>query len=100
MGFEDAETLAYALARVFAVDSTPDRQLKLLEGWECHRMERIAKVVEFTNQGSSVRKANLTWYEQKAKEWTIRGFYKIRGLNIGSAVLYTYNAEQVLEHLS
>jgi hypothetical protein len=57
MPFEDAETLAYMLSRVF----TPDFKLNTLSKiFQTHRATRIAKVMDFTGKEGNLRKHELS----------------------------------------
>ncbi|KAK5991440.1 FAD-dependent monooxygenase nodY2-like protein [Cladobotryum mycophilum] len=102
MAFEDAETLAYTMCRVYSilmVDSSNnpgDVISDQLTKWERHRQERIAKVLDFTTNNGTLRKASPSVYVQTAKEWMIWAIFKFIGSGAGTNWLYTYNAENVL----
>ncbi|KAK9311374.1 hypothetical protein V1524DRAFT_442627 [Lipomyces starkeyi] len=90
MAFEDAETLAYVLARVLAYC------LQM----EHHRIDRIVKVVNFTTKNGDLRKSSPHYYEQVAKEWIIWATFKFMGPEGGAHWMYAYNAESVLGALA
>ncbi|KAK4960871.1 hypothetical protein LTR66_012825 [Elasticomyces elasticus] len=78
MALEDAETLVYVLAEVFADDnakqvpSAQDQRLAYyMRRWDEHRHARIAKVLDFTTKNGTLRKSSPHFYEQAAKEWLI-----------------------------
>jgi len=97
MAFEDADTLAYVLARAFSQDFIQAEALPgLLKKWENHRFERIEKVLSFTTRGGAVRKSNISAYEQKAKEWLLWGYFKWIGIEGGARWMYTYQPESIL----
>jgi 2-polyprenyl-6-methoxyphenol hydroxylase-like FAD-dependent oxidoreductase len=102
MALEDAETLAYALAEIHG----PDRKSRTVEeqhaklsqcitGWNAHRHERIAKVMQFTTKNGDMRKSTEHYYEQAAKEWLMWASFKWMGQEGGARWLYEYNCESV-----
>jgi hypothetical protein len=68
MAFEDVETLAYVLSRVFALDFKLDMLPKIFQKWQTHRAARIAKVMDVTSKNGNLRKSSPHVYEQAAKE--------------------------------
>ncbi|KAK9311239.1 hypothetical protein V1524DRAFT_443146 [Lipomyces starkeyi] len=64
MAFEDAETLAYVLARVLASDFNANNLPDIVSNWEHHRI---------------VSKSSPHYYEQAAKEWIIWATFKFMG---------------------
>jgi 2-polyprenyl-6-methoxyphenol hydroxylase-like FAD-dependent oxidoreductase len=101
MAFEDADTLAYVLARAISRGFDQRKSLpQLFENWERHRFERIGKVMAFTTRGGAIRKSNLSTYEQIAKEWLLWLMFKWTGPEGGAKWMYTYSAESVLADIS
>ncbi|KAK9235883.1 hypothetical protein V1525DRAFT_434239 [Lipomyces kononenkoae] len=100
MAFEDAETLAYVLARVLASDFNANHLSDIVSKWEHHRIDRIVKVVNFTTKNGDLRKSSPHYYEQAAKEWIIWATFKFMGPEGGAHWMYAYNAESVLGALA
>jgi 2-polyprenyl-6-methoxyphenol hydroxylase-like FAD-dependent oxidoreductase len=100
MAFEDAETLAYVLSRVFASDFKTETLPTMFEKWQKHRFARIAKVMDFTSKNGSLRKSSPHFYEQAAKEWIVWAVFKFRGEEGGAEWMYSYNAESILGALT
>jgi 2-polyprenyl-6-methoxyphenol hydroxylase-like FAD-dependent oxidoreductase len=100
MAFEDAETLAYVLSRVFAPDFKLDTLAKMFQKWQTHRAARIAKVMDFTSKNGNLRKSSPHVYEQAAKEWVVWAALKFRGPEGGAEWMYSYSAESVLGALA
>jgi hypothetical protein len=96
MVFEDAETLAYVLSRVFAPDLKLDTLPKTFQKWQTHRAARIAKVMDFTGKNGYLRKSSPHVYEQAVKEWVVWAAFKFMGPEGGAEWMYSYNAESVL----
>jgi 2-polyprenyl-6-methoxyphenol hydroxylase-like FAD-dependent oxidoreductase len=96
MAFEDAETLAYVLSRVFASDFDSRSLPDIVSRWERHRQGRITKVVDFTTKNGDLRKSSPHFYEQAAKEWIIWATFKLMGREGGAHWMYSYNTESVL----
>src|SRR5450755_2516121 len=70
--FEDAQTLAYALARCAAPTqprTTPQLHEDILSKWSWHRQARIAQVLAFTTRGGDIRKRVPSTVERLVKEW-------------------------------
>jgi 2-polyprenyl-6-methoxyphenol hydroxylase-like FAD-dependent oxidoreductase len=99
MALEDADTLTYALTRIFSPHSSasPD---SLLSKWERHRMARIEKVSAFTSRGGAMRKANLSAVEQMVKEWVLWVVFWWVGPGGGAEWMYEYCGESVLGDIS
>ena len=69
ISLEDAETLAMTISSINArQNTTPTSCRELLAGWEEHRKSRIAKVIERTKMGSTMRKATGSEAAQAEKE--------------------------------
>lgn len=95
MALEDAETLAYAFARIYADDFQQDNLTNTLQQWQKHRVDRVAKVIDFTSKNGKLRKSSPHRYEQAAKEWLIWAMFKWMGEEGGARWMYSYNAESV-----
>jgi 2-polyprenyl-6-methoxyphenol hydroxylase-like FAD-dependent oxidoreductase len=109
MAFEDAETLAYTLRDILDVQAHHAHmsleEVKAIRAeklgiWQRHRLERIAKVLDFTTKNGNQRKATSHLYEQAAKEWLMWAAMKFAGPTGGAAWLYEYNSESVLKLLA
>lgn len=100
MAFEDAETLAYVLSRVFAPGFQTEALPTIFEKWQKHRFARITKVMDFTSKNGSLRKSSPHFYEQAAKEWIVWAIFKFKGEEGGAEWMYSYNAESVLGALA
>jgi 2-polyprenyl-6-methoxyphenol hydroxylase-like FAD-dependent oxidoreductase len=64
MAFEDAETLAYTMARLDFVQN----RSKLLKTWTTHRQKRVEKVRGFTRANASLRDPGHGYIRQSLKE--------------------------------
>jgi len=93
MAFEDAQTLAYALART----ATPRKlSQRILHKWQTHRQARIEKVHVFTSRGGDLRKEAPSMLEKTIKEWGLWAAFKWWGPTGGLRWLYEYRAENVV----
>ena len=107
MAFEDAETLAYTLQRIYDSDLSAPTEVQghghligdQLGKWQRHRQQRIAKVIDFTTKNGALRKSSPQFYEQAAKEWILWIVFKFMGPQAGAQWLYSYNGENVLSAL-
>ncbi|OQU95922.1 FAD binding domain-containing protein [Cladophialophora immunda] len=98
--FEDAETLAYVLARLNLPESTLPDMKQCLQRWETHRMERIGQILDYTTRAGNIRKRS-SGLMQMVKEWSIWAmfkYYQYRGG--GPAWIYNYRAEDILSVIS
>jgi 2-polyprenyl-6-methoxyphenol hydroxylase-like FAD-dependent oxidoreductase len=91
MAFEDAMTLAYILGRSSLVEFPKSLLLK----WEAHRMERIAKILDFTTKGGDIRKPVRSSWERILKEWLMWIYLSWLGPQ-GIKWIYDYRAEDVV----
>ena len=104
MGFEDAETLAYTLARVYFPPPAEDPHThalpltlpELLTKWCAHRQARVQNVHDFTTRNGEFMHSSPSFYEQAAKAWVIWASIKLRGSAMGAQWLYQYKGEEVL----
>jgi 2-polyprenyl-6-methoxyphenol hydroxylase-like FAD-dependent oxidoreductase len=103
MAFEDAQTLAFVLAR-FARPTPPNRSAQshteILEKWQAHRQARVAEVHAFTTRGGDVRKSAPGLVVTYVKEWVLWGIFKWWGPTGGLRWLYEYKGEDVIGALA
>jgi 2-polyprenyl-6-methoxyphenol hydroxylase-like FAD-dependent oxidoreductase len=104
MAFEDAETLAYTLAETLVpLKQEQDEQSRLASltsKWNAHRHARVARVIDFTARGGTLRKSSSHIYAQVAKEWLIWAVFKWRGSEGGAQWMYEYSAENIRADLA
>ena len=107
MAFEDAATLARALALSFTSDSravnqsvktSSEDQQSLFNGeyiskWQAHRQERIAKIAAFTAKGGDMRKHTSSTLQQVLKEWMTWLYFWYIGTEGGMAWIYKYKTD-------
>ena len=91
MSFEDAETLACALAK------TNNVPLSTLTEWENHRQTRVKEVLAFNNLTIRLRSSAPNWWIQILKELFIRILLKVKGPE-GYKWLYGYDGEKSMSN--
>ncbi|KEF58318.1 uncharacterized protein A1O9_06244 [Exophiala aquamarina CBS 119918] len=98
--FEDAETLAYVLAKLNLPGSTLPNLRQSLARWETHRMDRIRQILSYTIRAGNIRKRS-SGMMQILKEWTIWTMFKFYEYSGGGpAWIYNYSAENILSIIS
>lgn len=95
MAMEDAQTLAYALARC-ATPANNQSQADVLSKWERQRLARIRDVYAFTRRGGDSRKSSAGWVSSSIKEWGMWAVFMWWGPSGGLGWLYSYRAESIL----
>jgi 2-polyprenyl-6-methoxyphenol hydroxylase-like FAD-dependent oxidoreductase len=95
MAFEDAETLAFTMARPNFNSDRP----KYLRAWEQHRKQRVAEVKAYTDRNGKLRTPSNNYVMQLVKDWVIWATLKYKGPLNGLAWLYSYNGEDVIKVL-
>ena len=88
MAFEDAETLACAIARDGGV-SGPSLPI-----WAVHRQQRLRKVVAYSIETERRRRPSPNWALQKIKEWIMWGLLWYHGEAGFSGWVSSYDGEE------
>ena len=93
MAFEDAETLACAVAHD---RGTPGLSLPL---WVTHRQQRLRKVTSYAVETERRRRPSPNWILQKIKEWVFSGLLWYHGEAGLSKWVSTYDGEEEMARI-
>lgn len=98
--FEDAETLAYVLAKLNLPGRTHSGLRESLQRWERHRMQRISRILDYTVRAGNIRKRS-SGVMKILKEWTIWALFKFYEYQGGGPTwIYNYSAENIISIIS
>jgi 2-polyprenyl-6-methoxyphenol hydroxylase-like FAD-dependent oxidoreductase len=92
MAFEDALTLADALASLNTKKGVADDRL---EKWQATRQARVKKILAFTSRGGDMRKHSVSTLQQIFKEWAMWAYFLWAGKEAGLSWIYEYDTEKV-----
>lgn len=99
MGFEDAATLADAIALASSDKDSVEHVQDTINIWQKIRQERIAKISAFTKQGGDMRKATPSLFQQILREWILWVVFKYKRSGMGMDWILSYDTRETLAEL-
>jgi 2-polyprenyl-6-methoxyphenol hydroxylase-like FAD-dependent oxidoreductase len=104
MALEDAETLAYTLARSSSNNTTTTTTVakghhalaRLIHRWKAHRQARLRQVKAFTDKNGRLRSPEASFAMQLAKEWFMWLMFRFVVTVEGMRWLFGYLGEDVV----